>query len=96
MWGVAGMVITVSPRVRVADLERMARSRVARDGVAELAAVTADARQRRQLRRVGLRLAADPGLDVFFGDRSDGATYLTAFPAGLQRAIWWSGGPRRG
>jgi hypothetical protein len=81
-----GSVVTVSTRRRPDELESMARKRIARDGVTQLAAMTANGRQRRLLREVRDRLAGDPGLDVFFGDRPDGMSYLTAYPAGRLRA----------
>jgi len=77
----------------VAELERMARSHLARDGVAQFAAAAADGRQVAHLRRLRARLAADPELEVFFGDRPDGAVYLTVYPAGARRAAVW-GVPR--
>ena len=91
-----GAVITVTTRAQAADYARMARARVRRDGVAELAAETSRPRPVRLLREVAGRLAADPGLDVYYGPRTDGVTYLTAFPAGQSRPIWWSGDPKRG
>jgi hypothetical protein len=89
MRSVAGTVITVDPRVSITDLERLARVRISRDGVTQVAAATADRRQRAQVCRLRRRLVADPGLDVFFGDRPDGVTYLTAYPAGQrQQGVW--------
>jgi hypothetical protein len=71
-------VVTISPRVPVAELERRARARIGRDGVAVFTAVTADGRQRRHLLRLRARLVADPGLDVYGGTgRPDGTTWLT-------------------
>ncbi len=78
-----GSVVTISPRVPVDELERRTRARIARDGVAVFAAVTADGRQRRHLLRLRARLVADPGLDVYGGTgRPDGTTWLTVCPAG--------------
>jgi hypothetical protein len=88
-------VITVSPRVPVAKLEQIARGRILRDGGVELAVTTADARQVAHLRRVVRRLAADPALQCHLKDRTDGATYLTAFPAG-KPPVGWMGEPRTG
>ena len=86
----AGIVITLSPRVPVAEMERRTRALVARDGVAELAADSADARQVAHLRRIFRRLAADPALECYLADRTDGATYVTVFAAGQQhRPGWW-------
>jgi hypothetical protein len=81
-----GSVVTVSPRHRIADLERMARSRIARDGAAQFAAVTADRMQLARLRRLRGRLIHDLRLDVFYGDRVDGMSYLTVYPAGDRSA----------
>jgi hypothetical protein len=92
-----GTVITISPRVPVAKLEKIARGRVQRDGVAELAASTADARQVAYLRRVARLLAADESLECHWAARTDGATYLTVFMAGRHDAGWMgaakTGGP---
>jgi hypothetical protein len=77
-----GSVVTVSPRDRIADLERLARMRVARDGVIEFAAVTADRMQMVRLRRLRGRLLADPSLGCYFAGRTDGASYLTVCLAG--------------
>jgi hypothetical protein len=85
----AATVITLSPRIPVAEIERRTRALVARDGVAELAADSADARQVAQLRRVARRMAADPGLECYLADRTDSATYLTVFMAGKRDAGWW-------
>jgi hypothetical protein len=76
----------VSPRDRVADLERMARSRLARDGVTQFAAMTADRMQLARLHRLRGRLLHAPDLDVFYGDRPDGMSYLTVYPAGRLQA----------
>ncbi len=81
----AGSVITVSSRISLPELERRVRERVARDGVAPLAAVSG--RQRTHLHRLRQRLVADPGLDVIGGTaRPDGTTWLTVFAAGQPRA----------
>ena len=88
-------VITLSPRVPVAEIERRIQARVDRDGVAEVAAATGDGRQVAYLRRISRRLAADPALECYFADRMDGATYLTVFAAGKRPAGWW-GEPRIG
>lgn len=78
-----GTVITISPLVPVAELERRARALIERDGIAVYAAVTADGRQRRHLMRLRARLVADPALDVSGGTgRPDGTTWLIACPAG--------------
>jgi hypothetical protein len=91
MWRMVGMgsVVTVSPRDRLADLEQMARSRVERDGVAQFAAATADRLQMVRLRRLRGRLLATPDLDVFYGDRTDGYSYLTVYPPGERAAAVW-------
>jgi len=78
----AGTVVTISPLMHVAEIVLRTRARVERDGVAELAAATADRRQVAHLRRVGKRLAADKSLECYLADRTDGATYLTVFAAG--------------
>lgn len=86
-------VITISPRVPVAELERRARALIERDGVAVYAAVTADGRQRRHLLRLRSRLTAGPALDVYGGTgRPDGTTWLIACPAGTRPA--WLGEAR--
>ena len=78
-------MITVSSRISLDVLERRVRERVARDGVAPLAAVSG--RQRTHLLRLRARLLTDPGLDVYGGtERPDGSTWLTVFPAGDRRA----------
>jgi hypothetical protein len=88
-------MVTVSPRVPVVKLERIARSRVARDGGAVFAGLSADRRQRAQLLRLGGRLAADPGLVVLGGnDRADGTVQVIVFRAGQQRPVTWRGGPK--
>jgi hypothetical protein len=88
----AGTVITVSPRVSLSDLERLARARLDRDGVAVFAAVTADGRQRHHLLRLRARLVADPALEVYGGTgRPDGTTGLTVFAAGGPRPGWFGG-----
>ena len=89
----AGSVITVSSRIPLAELERRVRERVARDGVAPLAAVSA--RQRGHLVQLRAKLVADPRLDVYGGTvRPDGTTWLIVCPAG-GRPGWW-GEPRTG
>ena len=80
-----GSVVTVTTRLRAATLERMARSRLARDGAAQLAAETSNGRQRRLLQQVRENLAADAGLDVFCADRTDGYSYVTVRRAGERR-----------
>jgi len=82
-------MITISPRVPVAEYERMARARIERDGVAPFGAMTADGRQRAHLRRLAERLRADPGLRVSFVPRTDGVTQLAAMPAGARHAGWF-------
>jgi len=88
-----GSVITVTTRLRPGALERMARSRLDRDGVAQFAAETSNGRQRRLLRQVRDSLAADADLDVFYADRTDGTTYCTVYWAGERQAAIW-GTPR--
>jgi hypothetical protein len=88
----APTVITVSSRISVGELERIVRERVARDGVAALAAVSG--RQRTHLLRLRARLVADPALAVYGGTtRPDGTVPLTVFAAGGPRP-GWMGGPR--
>lgn len=94
MGGMAGSVVTISPRIPLAELERRLRARLARDGVAVLAAASADDRQRRYLRKLRARLAGDPGLSVFYGDRLDGATWLTVCRAGEERLAAYFGDAR--
>ena len=87
-----GSVVTVSTRVRPGEYERMAKSRAARDGVTQFAAVSSSGRQLRLLRQVRDHLAADSALDVFGGgdaDYGDGYTYLTVYPAGQRQAAVW-------
>jgi hypothetical protein len=85
-----GTVITVSSRISVAELERRVRERVARDGVAALAAVSS--RQRGHISGLLKRLATDPGLDVYGGTiRPDGTVNLIVFAAGGPRPGWFGG-----
>ena len=91
----AGSVVTISPRVHLGDLERLARTRLARYGVAVFAAVTADGRQRHHLRKLGERLAGDPAFEVHGGPQTDGTTSLIVFAAGGPRPGWF-GGPKTG
>jgi hypothetical protein len=87
-----GTVITISPLIPVAKLEKIACGRVQRDGVAVFAAVTADGRQRSHLKRLGARLADDPALEVYgLTGRPDGTTWLTVFAAGKRDAGWFGG-----
>jgi hypothetical protein len=87
---VAGTVITVDPRVSVADYERLAKVRTARDGAVQFAAPAADRRRRRQLRRLRDRLVAGPALDVFGpSDHGDGGVYIWVQPAGARHAAVW-------
>ena len=88
-WAGVGSVVTVSTQGHADRYERMARRRVARDGVAALAAETSNGRQRRLLGRVRDGLASDAGLDVFYGDRRDGMSYLTVYLAGERSAGIW-------
>jgi len=88
-----GAVITISPRVHVDELERLACARLARDGVVELAAATGDQRQMRHLEKLAHRLV-DPDRMVIAHHGQDGATYVTVLPAGLDHAVWWSGDPK--
>jgi hypothetical protein len=84
-------VITLSSRISLAELERRVRERVARDGVAPMAAVSG--RQRTHLLRLRARLVADPALVVIGGTvRPDGTTWLTVFPAGGGPRPGWFGG----
>jgi hypothetical protein len=92
---VPATVITLSPRVHVDDLVRLVLTRVERDHVAKVAARRQDVRQVRQLRRLARRLASDDELDVSSGDRTDGTTCLTVFPAGQRSAGVW-GDPQIG
>lgn len=80
-------VITLSPRESLPRVERLIRARLARDGIVDFAAKTADRRQVRHLRLLAHRLAADESLWVFgLTDRGDGGTYATVVPAGSGRA----------
>ena len=89
-----GFVITVSTHSRPARFERMARSRLERDGVTRLAAQTSSARALHLLWQVRNCLAADPALDVFGpSDHGDGFSYVWAHPAGTRHAGVW-GQPR--
>jgi hypothetical protein len=95
----AGTVITISPLISIAKLKRIAETRLARDGMVEFAAATADGRQLRHLRRLRDRIAADPDLGVFYRypDRPGGAaTYLTVFAAGQRPPVGWWGGAKIG
>jgi hypothetical protein len=88
-------VVTISPRVPVAELERRARVRIERDGVAVFAAVTADSRQRAHLLRLRARLVADPAFKVIGGTgRPDGTTHLIVVTAGQQPPVGWFGGAK--
>jgi hypothetical protein len=71
----------------------MARSRIARDGVTQFAAVTADRLQLARLHRLRGRLIHDPDLDAFYGDRPDGMSYVTVYPAGDRSALGIMGEP---
>ena len=89
MWGVVagiGSVVTVSTRLRPAELERLARARLARDGVTQLAAQVSNGRQVRLLLAVRDRLVADPALSVYGSgqDYGDGMTYVSVHPAGTR------------
>ena len=92
----AGTVVTLSPRIPVTDAVGIVKRRLAADGVAVLAVATGDRRQVKNLRRVRARLAADPGLSVFYGDHLDGAVYLTVCRAGEERRIAYFGAARTG
>ena len=52
----------------------------------QFAAVTADRMQLTRLHRLRGRLIHDPGLDVFYGDRPGGVSYLTVYLAGDRSA----------
>jgi hypothetical protein len=82
-------MVTVSPLVPVAKYQQIARTRIARDGVAAFGAMTADFRQRAHLRRLAERLGAEPGLRVSFVARTDGVTQMAAMPAGQRHAGWF-------
>jgi hypothetical protein len=82
-------VITVDPRVSVADYGRLAEVRVARDGAVQFAAAAADGRQRRHLRRIRDRLVKEPAFDVAGpSDHGDGAVYVWVQPAGKPSGVW--------
>jgi hypothetical protein len=92
MWGMVavGSVITVSTRGRAEKFERMAKSRIERDGVTQLAAETSNRRQLRLLREVRDLLVTDPALEVFGpGDHGDGMSYVWVHPAGTRPAGVW-------
>jgi integrase len=84
-----GSVITVSTRVRPGELARLTRSRADRDRVAQFAAEASKPRQLWLLRQIRDDLLADPDLDVFYGERTDGYSYLTVYPAGERTAAIW-------
>jgi hypothetical protein len=91
-----GTVITLSPRIPVGDAVGIVTRRLAADGVAVLAAATADRRQVSSLRRLRARLVTDPCLSVFYGDHLDGATYLTVCRAGEERSAAYFGDAKTG
>ncbi|SRR6266568_1257695 len=85
-----GTVITLSSRISLDVLERRVRERVARDGVAPLAAVSG--RQRAHLLRLRARLVEDPALWVAGGTvRPDGTAWLVVVLAGNLRAGYFGG-----
>jgi hypothetical protein len=91
-----GTVITLSPRKPLADAERLARSRLSRDGSVQFVARTADRRQVAELRRLYGRLlgtGAIPGVLMSLADRPDGTTRLSMFREG--RSLW-RGEPKTG
>jgi hypothetical protein len=59
----AARIVNVSTRTSVDDYERMARSHVARDGLAVFGAAADHRQQRRHLRGLAHRLADDETLD---------------------------------
>jgi hypothetical protein len=90
----AGRVITISPQVPVARLERLARVQVERDEIAVMVATTADQRQVRHLRRLAHRLARDDTLDCCLADLGDGGTILTVYlraDRASRRGLGWFG-----
>jgi hypothetical protein len=89
----AGSVVTLSPRIHAAELERKARARIARGGVAVYVAATADRRQRAHLHRLRDRLMGDPALEVHCSDQPGGTTQLAAWPVGQPPAGWWGQPP---
>lgn len=94
---VAAPPITVSPRVRVEDLCRLAKTRLKRDGVAQLVAASGDKRQVRQLRRVAGRLASDGDvLCVPLKDNGQGGIYLSVIPRTGYAVAWYPGTPNVG
>jgi hypothetical protein len=85
--------MTISARVNVRELERLARGRVDRDGVAALAAPTENRRQVRQLQHLAHRLDDDDRLDCYSAEHGD-ATHLTVFlrsQRGSRRGVGWFG-----
>jgi hypothetical protein len=91
-------VVTISARVNVRELERLARARVDRDGVAPLAAPTASRRQVQQLHHLKHRLSGDDSLDCYSAEHGD-AAHLTVFlrsGRGSRRGVGWFGEARTG
>jgi hypothetical protein len=96
-------MVTISPRVSLAALERQVRNRVERDGLAVIAAAADDSRQVRYLRRLAYRLAGDTALDCYWGpggepDLDDeaptGTVVLTVFARSgrsTRRGLGWFG-----
>jgi hypothetical protein len=74
---VAHELINISPRTSLDQLERLVRSRFARDGQVRAVAPLNDERRCRMLRRLYQRLAADDtladgdSLEVLWGERHD-------------------------
>jgi hypothetical protein len=92
----SGVVVTISSRVEPHDLERQARARVERDGVAVVAAATSNRRQVRQLRRLAGRLEVDAGLECRVDAVHTGTTYLIVRALGSDRPVNWRGDAKTG
>jgi hypothetical protein len=87
---------TISPRVPVRELERLARAQVERDGLAVWAASTDDRWQLRQLRRLEGRLGAGGGLECLRAPVHTGTTYLIVRALGSERPVNWRGDAKTG
>ena len=82
-------VITLSSRSSLPAAERMARARVARDGVARFGALSSSPRRVWLLEKLADLLYEGGSLTVTLGAGTDGCTYLTAFPVGERPAAVW-------
>jgi hypothetical protein len=87
--------IRIRSRESLDRIERLARARVKRDGVAPLEVPTAARRHVRHLGRLAGRLAASGDLPYIYGERGDGTTALIVL-ARLDRPIAWRGEAKTG